>query len=225
MKINIFTSLLVVFSFISCQETTDKTVTTQEQPTLSEAQLIANAHGFENWDQVNQLNFAFNVARGDYNSKRSWQWKPKTGEVTLITATDTVSYNHKQVDSMSIKTDAAFINDKYWFLAPYNLIWDANYAAVSEATKSVDPISGDSLKVITLTYKNEGGYTPGDAYDFYYNKDYTLSSWVYRKGNAKNPSMTTTWQDYKKAGPINYAVNHKDSLQTLNIFISDVKVQ
>ena len=33
-------------------------------------------------------------------------------------------------------------------------------------------------------YLSEGGYTPGDAYDIYFNEDYMIKEWTFRKGNS-----------------------------------------
>lgn len=216
----------LLFLATSCKESKENN-TAAETPVeveLSTAQRIANAHGYENWDQVERLAFTFNVDRGDYHSERSWLWEPKTGDVTLYTAEDTVKYNHRKVDSTVMQADAGFINDKYWLLAPFQLLWDAESSDITEKEGQIAPISGDTLNMLTITYKSEGGYTPGDAYDFYYGDDYTIKEWVFRKGNDPKPSMKTTWEDYAAYGPLNLAKTHKDSTQTLNINFTGIKV-
>lgn len=216
-------SLLIVAA--SCQ---DKANSESEQDApvkeLSTAEKIANAHGYESWDQVDKLAFTFNVDRGEYHSERSWVWEPKTGAVTMMTSQDTINYNHTKVDSTVMSADAGFINDKYWLLAPFQLLWDSESSDISEKAAQIAPISGDTLDMITITYKSEGGYTPGDAYDFYYGSDYTIKEWVFRKGNAPEPGMITTWEDYAQYGPLNLAKTHKDSTQVLNINFTGIKV-
>ena len=129
----IFVSLLslIVFTF-SCKQEAKKEIVTPEQE-LTIAQKIANAHGFEHWKEVSQIKFTFNTSR----SERSWTWNPKTQDVMLVNKGDTISYNRSKVDSISIEADRAFINDKYWFLAPFQLVWDKG-ATVSEAVKEID---------------------------------------------------------------------------------------
>lgn len=221
----IIVSLGLCLVLSSCQQTKENTDTQQVAAVeLSTAEKIAMAHGYDNWDSVEKLAFTFNVDRGENHFDRSWIWEPKSGMVTMMSAQDTISYNHKQVDSTTAQVDAGFINDKYWLLAPFQLLWDADYSELSEQTAQVAPISGDTLDVITITYKNEGGYTPGDAYDLYYGKDFTIKEWVFRKSNTEQASMKTTWEDYAKYGPLNLAKTHKDSLGTVNIHFTGIKV-
>lgn len=219
----VFAALLIVSS---CKENTNSqpSENAEEEVQLSTAEQIAYAHGYQNWNQVDKIAFTFNVDRGENHFERSWIWEPKSGNVTRIMAQDSLNFNHRTPDSLSMAADAQFINDKYWLLAPFNLLWDAENSKLTEKTAVAAPISGDTLDMLTITYNNEGGYTPGDAYDFYYSKDFELKEWVFRKSNADSASMTTTWEDYQKFGPLNLARSHKDSLQGLNLHFTGIKV-
>ena len=152
MKKSIFILFVITLS-ISCKQKT-------ETKPLSIAEKIANAHGFEHWQNVSEIQFTF-------AGNRSWTWQPKSDDITLTTSKDTLSYNRKSMDSVSLKADRAFINDKFWLLIPFQLVWDDGITT-SEPTKTTAPISNTEMNKITLTYSNEGGYTPGDAYDFYF---------------------------------------------------------
>ena len=79
-------------------------------------------------------------------------------------------------------------------------------------------------KKLTIVYGNEGGYTPGDAYDFYYDEDYIVDEWVYRKGNASAPSMITTFSDYQDFGGLNIATSHSDKEGNFKLYFTDIKV-
>ena len=175
---------------------------------LSVAEKIARAHGFENWKHVNEISFTFNVDKDSSHFERSWRWNTKSGEVVLVSGTDTITFNRKQVDSVSLNADKAFINDKFWLLAPFHLVWDSG-TQISEPVKAESPISKTQMKKITITYTNDGGYTPGDAYDFYFSNDYIIKEWVFRKGNSKNASLTTTWGDYENYSGLQIATTHK----------------
>lgn len=139
------------------------------------AQKIANAHGFEHWKNVMEIAFVF-------GERRHWLWKPKNNEVLLFRESYTITYNRKQVDSIVVKTDASFVNYKFWLLIPFQLVWDKR-AAISEPTTTEASISKTQLNKITITYSNDGGYTLGDAYDIYYDNDYCIKEWTYRRGN------------------------------------------
>jgi hypothetical protein len=172
--------ILICFTaaLIGCNGVKNSSKETQSQENISEeklttAETIAYKNGFKNWDKVSEINFTFNVDRGENHFERSWSWKPKTHDVLMSMGEDTVSYNRLKMDSIIKKTDASFINDKFWFLAPFNLIWDEG-TVFSEKQDVPAPISNEILNKLTVVYGNDGGYTPGDAYDFYFGKDFVI---------------------------------------------------
>lgn len=219
MKQYAYIIFIAIFIF-SCNKE-KKTVSEQKQITIAEK--IANAHGYENWQNVSKIEFTFNVDRDSSHFQRSWQWKPKTNNVIMISNGDTIAYNRTQIDSTNLKTDQAFINDKYWLLAPFNLVWDKG-TTISEPVKKEAPISKKLLNKITLTYSNEGGYTPGDAYDFYYGDDFLIKEWVYRKANSSEPSLITSWENYQDFNGLKIAKEHKKLEGNWNLYFSEIKV-
>ncbi len=219
--------LLVAFIFLSCNEGNKKvehiSEANTEQNTLTTAETIAYKNGLEKFEQLDQIDFTFNVDRGENHFERSWQWKPKENEVTYIREKDTVTYNRAAMDSIVMQYDNAFINDKYWLLAPFNLVWDEG-VTFSTTHKEKAPLSGKEANVLTITYGDKGGYTPGDAYDLYYGDDFLLKEWVFRKGNDSVPSMTTTWEDYKDFNGVKIATMHKDSIGNFKLYFTGIKV-
>ena len=195
----------------------------KEEKQLTVAEKIANAHGFEHWNKVSRIGFTFNIDRDSSHFERSWQWKPKTNHVILISKGDTIAYNRSQIDSTNLQADQRFINDKYWFLAPFNLVWDEG-VTISESTIIEAPISKKSLNKITLTYSNQGGYTPGDAYDLFYGDDFLIKEWVFREGNVKEPSMITTWENYKDFNGLKIATEHKKPQANWNLNFTNINV-
>lgn len=204
-----FISLL----FITCK---NKSATNYIETEINIAQKIANAHGFENWNHVSEVGFTF-------NGKRSWKWNTRTDDVTLITTKDTIAYNRKFIDSLSINIDKAFINDKFWLLVPFQLVWDKG-TTISLISKENTPISKTELNKITLLYSNEVGYTPGDAYDIYYDNDYLINEWVFRKGNQNEPSLANTFEKYQDFNGIKIALEHKNAEGNWNLKFSDVNI-
>lgn len=180
------------------------------------AEKIANAHGFENWKNVSEIAFTF-------NGKRSWIWKTKTNDVTYIKDGDTIRYNTGKIDSTLVKIDKSFINDKFWLLIPFQLVWDKG-TTISEPIKTEAPISKTKMNKITLTYPNEGGYTPGDAYDLYYGDDYLIKEWTYRKGNKLEASLINTFENYHDYNGIKIALAHKNPNNNWNLNFSNIKV-
>ena len=208
-------------SFISCKQ---KSETKQPEKKISVAEKIANAHGFENWKQVSQIQFTFNVDKDSSHFERTWIWKPKAYEVTSFSEKDTLNYYRNKIDSTLTKTDSGFINDKYWLLVPFQLVWDDS-ATISEAIKVEAPISKAQLNKITITYPIEGGYTPGDAYDIYFGDDFLIKEWIFRKANQKEPSLITTFENYQDYKGIKIALNHKKTEGNWNLNFTNIKIK
>ena len=207
--------------FIGCKQ---KSETIQPQKEISIAEKIAKAHGFENWKHVSEIQFTFNVDKDSSHFGRSWIWKPKANEVTSFSKKDTINYNRSKIDSTLTKTDSGFINDKYWLLVAFQLIWD-NGTTISKTTKETAPISKSKLNKITITYPNEGGYTPGDAYDIYYGNDFLIKEWIFREANQKEPSMITTFENYQDFNGIKIALDHKKAEGNWNLKFTNIKIK
>ncbi|MDN3666019.1 hypothetical protein ACFFU1_05190 [Algibacter miyuki] len=211
---------LIALLITACK---DNTKSIPEEKPLTIAEKIAHAHGFENWKNVNEIDFTFNVDTDSTHFERRWVWKPKTNHVIAISATDTISYNRSAVDSISMKADRGFINDKFWLLIPFQLVWDSG-TTISEPVITEAPISKTALNKITLTYSNEGGYTPSDAYDIFYDDDYRIQEWIFRKGNQEKPSMMTTFEDYQDFNGITLALSHKKPEGSWNLNFTNIKI-
>lgn len=216
----ILTAFILLAFLFSCKE---KEPAKPIEKTLTTAEKIAHANGFENWNAVSEIQFTFNVSRDTTHFERSWTWHPKTENIVLIAKNDTIAYNRKNIDSTAVVADKAFINDKYWLLAPFQLVWD-NSATLSKVGTSNAPISNKPLNKITITYPDHGGYTPGDAYDLYFGEDYLIKEWVYRKGNASEPSLISTWEDYEDFKGIKIAKTHKQPDSNWTLYFTNIKV-
>lgn len=191
---------------------------------VSTAEKIAHAHGLTNWNTINQIDFTFNVDKDSSHFERSWSWKPKQNEVSLIVDKDTISYNRSKIDSLTIQTDQGFINDKYWLLAPFQLVWDQG-TKILDSTNKIAPISKVALNKLTLVYGNSGGYTPGDAYDFYYDDNYMIKEWIFRKGNTATPSMITSFENYEDYKGIKIAKDHKKPEGDWNLYFTNISIK
>ncbi|WP_127141072.1 hypothetical protein [Flagellimonas marinaquae] len=210
MKTYYIAGLLSFLFFTACKTEPNKTEptaeTTETEKTVPER--IAEAHGFEHWKDVERITFTFNVDRDSMHFERSWDWEPKTNMVTAISGTDTLRYDRNAMDSIALKTNGGFINDRYWLMAPFNLMWDANNYAFEHTEEATAPISQEPMQKLTIVYANEGGYTPGDAYDFYFKDDYILREWAYRKSNQEEPNLVSTWEDYVEMEGLQLAQQH-----------------
>lgn len=224
MKTYYLVGLCTVLFFASCKTEPKKEVA-QPEPEKSIPELIADAHGFENWKSVKEITFTFNVDRDSMHFERSWDWKPKTNDVVFSTPTDTLTYNRNSMDSIALKTNAGFINDRYWLLAPFNLMWDAKNYTYEHAADAEAPISGKAMQKLTIVYANEGGYTPGDAYDFYFGDDHIIREFVYRKSNQSEPSLMATWDDYLNVGGLQLAQKHSRPDSNVQLYFTGLTVK
>ncbi|WP_373516501.1 hypothetical protein [Pricia sp.] len=210
---------------ISKNSTDEPAATSNKETTIVEK--IAQANGMDNWTTIEELKFTFNVDReGNPHFERSWIWKPKTNEVTALSAEDTLTYdrNDTDMDSTVYKTNGNFVNDKYWLMAPLNIMWDAENTTTEHTMESEAPISKKPMQKLTVTYAQEGGYTPGDAYDLYFGDDFIVQEWVFRKGNQAEPSMTTTWEDYTDEGGLKISKMHQNEEGNFKLYFTGVEV-
>ena len=122
-------------------------------------------------------------------------------------------------------TDGSFVNDKFWFLAPYQLVWDQKNFTY-ELTENIEaPISKTKMHKLTTVYANNGGYTPGDAYDYYFGDDYIIKEWAYRKENQAEPNLVTSWEDYKELKGLKISMMHKRPDADFSLFFTGVEVK
>ncbi len=210
---------LAMVSFIVSKPAT--TTTNQDQDIL---QKIANAHGFKHWKNVSEIKFTFNVDRDTSHFERNWAWKPKANIVTTTTKEKTISYNRNNLDSIADKANEGFINDKFWLLAPFQLQWNATNITHTLTKKVTAPISKKTMQKLTIVYGTEGGYTPGDAYDFYFGDDYIIQEWVFRKANQAEPSMITTFENYQEFNGLKIATMHKMAEGNFKLYFTNISV-
>lgn len=223
MKYRIVLLFLIVITSISCKEK-KKTKVLLVEKELGLFEKVAFKSGFENWNNVEELHFTFNVDRDTSHFERTWIWKVKKNQVTSIANNDTITYHRNKLDSISSKTNGGFINDKYWLIAPFNLIWDeGNYTYVHNE-EEIAPISKKPMHKLTIVYGSEGGYTPGDAYDFFFEDDYLVKEWIFRKGNQAEASLVTTWEDYIEKGGLKIAKMHKND-EGFKLYFTNIEVK
>ena len=217
-------ALIIIMSLILVVSCKNQEVEKPQTAELSTAEKIAKAHGYEHWNKVEQIDFTFRVDREEAGGFRSWQWHPKTNDVTVMTSTDTLSFNRSSLDSLSMRYDRAFINDKFWLLIPFQLVWDEGIS-ITEPSKEISPVQKKELNKITLLYSGDGGYTPGDAYDIFFNDDFIIEEWIFRRGNQPEPGLINTFEAYKDFNGLKLATEHKREGENWNLRFLGIKVK
>jgi hypothetical protein len=205
----------------------------QEKPDIRHQ--IADAYGLASWPQVEQIRYTFNFDAGAKKAARTWTWETKTDKVTFE-GTDAagkpvkVSYSRASMPPDVVKdVDPNFINDQYWLVFPFHLVWDKD-VTVEDKGMAVDPTGKTKGKVrkVVVTYpKTGGGYTPGDMYDLFVGADNRVVAWNFHRGGVEKPTLTATWADYKMAGPILVYTDHRGTYtgNPIHIFLTGVAVK
>lgn len=218
--------LALLLLTVSCKDETETNEVEDlessiEQPITSE---IAYANGFKNFDEVNKIAFTFNVKVNDtVRSTRSWKWNPQEDLVELTENGTTFSYTQDEdLTAEEVEVDKKFINDKYWLLFPYELMWsdfdfDQNRSAVA-------PISQEKMHELTVKYSDSSGYTPGDTYYVYFDEsDRMIREWTYESAGGR--TLSTTWEDYETFNGITISKMHKSADGSFQLYFTDIAVE
>lgn len=213
-------TLMIVLTSCKNESATRPTEETTERTVVEK---IAQAHGLENFEEAKALQYTFNVRVNDsLRTSRAWTWEPESHRVTLSTKDSTVTYNHQTEASEHEWVDQRFINDQYWLLFPFHLVWDEmDWQHELETTA---PISGENMQRVIVTYPSDAGYTPGDVYEVYFGEDFVIREWVYRSGGSEENPFATTWEAYKDFGGIKISTMHKNKDGSFELFFDGIEV-
>ena len=215
----------------------------QTRPPIAEQ--IAKNYGLDSFGQIERIRYTFNIS-GPLKLSRSWTWEPKTGQVSYE-GTDKdgkpvkFTYLRSQLSSQPAivknEIDPGFINDQYWLVFPFHLVWDGS-AKVEETGMSKLPLGKGSARRVVVTYPSDGGYAPGDVWELFIGADNRIKQWAYHRGGNRKPGGVWAWEDYKHAGPLLLSLDHHGTLLAMppdwkplpagkpsRVFFSDVSVQ
>lgn len=218
---------IAVLAIVSCKDSAKQAQDVSSDNAMAEMTVperLAAAHGFDHWADVSEITFTFNVDRDTMHFERGWIWNVRENRVTRIMQGDTLSYLRSEVDSTLTQADGNFINDKYWFLAPYQWVWDQKNIQWEMEGGATAPISGETMDKFTIVYGDSGGYTPGDAYDFYIGADSLVAEWVFRRGNQPEPGLVTTWEGYEEHGGLKLSTMHQNQ-EGFKLYFTGVSVK
>lgn len=211
--------LLVTFLFIlqSC---------TQPSSQKDTGNQIALANGIKNFEKLSMIEFIFNIQRDTATPfTRHWQWFPKTNEVVFVSDSVTTRFKRNDTTTAKLKKlNAQFTNDEYWLLYPLHLSWDKGME-LSDSSGKIAPISGKTLRKITTRYNNKDGYTPGDMYDVYVDENNRIQEWCYHKTGIADPSLMTTWENYKDFSGLMLAQDHRSKDGKFHLWFTGIQIK
>jgi hypothetical protein len=208
---------------------------TPQRPAIADQ--MAKTFGIDSWDKIDAIRYTFNINVPGLIASRSWEWEPKTGRVSYegkdkdgkpVKVSYLQSELNSQSDTIKNEVQPGFVNDQYWLVFPFHVIWDSS-AAVTDDGKQKLPLGTATAQMITVKYPAEaGGYTPGDTWELFLGSDKRVAEMAYHRGGPKKPSLVlATWSGYKKAGPLLVSTDHRGTAdgKPLKITFTNVAVK
>ncbi len=193
---------------------------------------LARAYGIQEFTQVEEIRYTFNAKIGDRVVSRRWAWMPQTDRVTFLGTEEqggTVVYDRADLgppsNELIKKVDPWFVNDNYWLIFPLRLFWDRSAAVTADEAPAPLPIGTGRAKRLVVSYPSNEGYTPGDVYELFVDKSDRIVQWIYRKGGDPKPTRITTWEDYRRAGPLTLVLDHRGADEGFRVWFTDVAVR
>ena len=190
------------------------------------AQKVADAYGIKKFKKAKSMSFTFNVKRDTFPSTyRSWDWNIEQNTVTMTTPKQTLTYRRDTIQSAEMKSvDGRFINDQYWLIFPFHTVMDKG-CTLTQKDNVTSPIGKANSTMLTLQYNNVDGYTPGDAYDLYVDKNYMVTEWVYRSKGVAKPSLNTKWENTVKNKGVKTATNYPSQDGKFRIYFTAISIK
>ncbi len=206
----------------------------QQRPPIAEQ--MAKTYGLDSFGQIEGIRYTFNAELPGVTLSRTWEWNPKTDTVSYqgkdkagksVKATYQRSQLGRESDAIKNQIDPAFVNDQYWLLLPFHVVWDRS-ATVTDQGMHKLPLGNGSAERVVMKYPAQGGYAPGDTWELYVGADKRVEEMVYRRGGTAKPRLViATWTGYKKAGPLLVSTEHRGTAdgKPVRIFFSNVSVK
>src|SRR5207244_2609779 len=177
----------------------------QTRPPIAEQ--IAKTYGLDSFGQIEAIRYTFNLDLGALKLSRTWVWEPKADRVSYdgndkagqpVQATYVRSQLSSQPAVVQDEVDPAFVNDQYWLVFPFHVVWDG--ANVKDTGMHKLPLGEGSAERVVVKYPSEGGYAPGDTWELYVGADHRVEEFIYHgvgPGIQKRPSvLIATWAGY-----------------------------
>jgi hypothetical protein len=220
------TCLLVVAMFVLAANSW-----AQKPPIVEQ---IAKAYGVDSFGQIDAIRYTFNIP--GFKLSRTWTWEPKADRVTYegkdkdgkpVKVTYVRSQLNSQPANVKEQIDPGFINDQYWLILPFHVLWDSGASVEDKGMQKVPGGKGSAHHVV-VKYPSNVGYTPGDTWELYVGSDNRIQKMVFHHGGTAKPSLVDmTWEGYKKAGPLLISTDHHGTADgnQARIFFTDVAVK
>jgi len=194
-----------------------------ENPSKNLPLQVAERYGVDAFEQLNNINFTFNVKKGEKQVLRDWKWYPKSDLVIKYTENDTIEYKRSNISESNKKNDGQFINDSYWLLFPLHLKWDKGGYDYTVEKNVRTPITDTLTTKLVIKYKSDQGYTPGDIYELFLDDNLKIVEWVYRPNGSKN-GKGVVWEEEKDFKGVKIPLKHRNKEGSFKLWFENVAV-
>lgn len=186
---------------------------------------VAEAYGFEGFDQIETIRYTLNVRQNERRFQRSWIWHVKADSVVY---NDVFRYS-RQDSTLRLNTDNAqidrwFYNDMTWLLFPFHLMWDKNKRIVEADGPQPLPTGEDSAQKISVIFSG-GGVLLDEVFHLYIGEDDRIVAWIYHAGGAEEATEVTSWEDHQDLGPITLSLDRNSPDGRYRVWFTDVGVK
>lgn len=207
----------------------------QSRPPIAEQ--VAKTYGIDSWGQIDAIRYTFNIDLPGLKVSRTWTWEPKADRVTYegkdkegkpVKLTYVRSQISNQPDNVKKEIDPGFVNDQYWLIFPFHVIWDTAANVEDKGKKKLPIGKGSADHDVIVKYPSDIGYTPGDTWELFVGSENRVQEFIYHRGGKVKPSVViATWAGYKKAGPLLISTDHHGTAdgKPLGLTFSDVAVK
>jgi hypothetical protein len=176
---------------------------------LSPGEQLAERYGLSAWPDVRRIEFTFVAELPDGRRvERPWAWEPQVGKVVAQAGTaEAHAFDLNDLQPQDRDAHGRFINDTYWLLFPFQLVWST--CEVTDEGEAVSPIGQTPTRKLTVTYPDEGGYTPGDVYELFIDQETGLiAEWNFRRGGG-DIGMPARWLQHETLDGITFSLDHR----------------
>ena len=202
------------------------------------AEQIAKTYGLDSFGQIEAIRYTFSLDLPALKLKlyRTWTWEPKADRVTYEGKDKAgnpvkVSYVRSQLssqpDNVKNEIDPGFINDQYWLVFPFHVVWDTGATVEDKGMQNL-PVGKGSARQVIVKYPSNVGYTPGDTWELFVGADNRVQQMVFHHGGSTKPNLVVaSWAGYKKAGPLLVSTDHRGTAdgKPMVLTFSDVAVK
>ena len=206
------------------------------------ARAVWAAAGGESLNRVAQIDFRFVVEENGekvFEANHRWDrlgardhvtWADSDGklhdallDLEARTACGRIDGRAPQGDALSTFSDAAYrrwVNDAYWLMVPLKVL----DPGVNRAMGDRREWQGKRMSVLELSFDGVG-LTPGDRYTLLVDDADRIVRWEMLLEGAEPPPRATSFEDYRKVGPLTLAHDHVTDDGTRRIRLVDVQVR